>query len=423
MKRKLIIGERIMYVDESTPLNCVFAVKIRGSFSEENLHAALAKIQKKHPLLRSSVKEDPKGRPYYELSEDLEPIPVRILKRGGDHHWMEESAQEWEKLFDGPNLPMARLVWLKGEDVAELLLVCPHCICDGTTFVALMSEMLMLLDHPEKELLPYQPFNSIEELLSATFSSTRAKVVKAKLFSVIAKLFFLFKSTNSKQPAGSGYMLHWKMEGEETKALVLACKAAGVTMHAALCVAFLEAFKLVRGGKAKGKVICPVDVRRFVKEIKQDTMFAFAPIAELSLPKEKDFWAKAKNLQEELKTKIEEMKVHELLVMSEYFHGSVRKMVKYLRATDGGHDLTLSNMGKLGIAENYDSFEVETLYSPSVGFPWRNANTLVVSTFKGRMDITFLSNHAFLDKMEAEKIKDAALELLLSEVMQDYASY
>ncbi|WGQ10999.1 condensation domain-containing protein [Pedobacter gandavensis] len=423
MKRKLIMGERIMYVDESTPLNCVFAVKIRGSFSAENLHAAFAKIQKKHPLLRSSVREDQHGRPYYELSEDLEPIPVKIIKREGDDHWMEESAQEWEKLFDEPNLPMARLVWLKGEDVSELLLVCPHCICDGTTFVALMSEMLMLLDHPEKELLPYQSFNSIEELLSATFSSTRSKVVKAKFFSVIAKLFFLFKSTSNQQPAGSGYMLHWKLEAEETKRLVLACKAAGLTLHAALCVAFLDAFKAVRGGKAQGKVICPVDVRRFVKEIKQDTMFAFAPIAELSLPKEKDFWAKAKKLQEELKTKIEGMKVHELLVMSEYFHGSVRKMVKYLRATDGGHDLTLSNMGRLGIPENYDSFEVETLYSPSVGFPWRNANTLVLSTFKGRMDFTFLSNHAFLDKKEAEKIRDTALELLMAEVMVDYASY
>ena len=420
MKRKLIIGERIMYVDESTPLNCVFAVKISGSFSEENLSAALAKIQKKHPLLRSSVKEDTKGRPYYELCDNLEAIPVRILKRTADDQWMDESGLEWKKLFDGANLPMARVVWLKGTDVSELLLVCPHCICDGTTFVALMSEMLMLLDHPEQDIVPYLPFNSIEELLSATFSSTKAKVIKARLFSVIAKLFFLFKSTSNKQPAGSGYMLHWKLEAEETKDLVLGCKAAGVTLHAALCVAFLDAFKAVRGDKAHGKVICPVDVRRFVTEIKEDTMFAFAPIAELSLSKEKDFWAKAKSLQEELKTKIEGMKVHELLVMSEYFHGSVKKMVKYLRSTAGGHDLTLSNMGRLGIPENYDSFEVETLYSPSVGFPWRNANTLVVSTFKGRMDFTFFSNHAFLDKKEAEEIKDRALELLLAEVMVDY---
>ncbi|MCX2453786.1 hypothetical protein OQX61_21130 [Pedobacter sp. PLR] len=421
MKRKLIIGERIMYVDESTPLNCVFAVKIKGEFSSENLAVALGKIQQKHPLLRSNLKEDKAGVPYFELITDMKAIPVRVLERRDDGQWMEESEVEWRKLFDEVNLPMARVVWLKGAEVSELLLVCPHCICDGTTFVALMSEMLMLLDHPEKSLVPYLPFNSIEELLAETFSSTRAKVVKAKLFSIVAKLFFLLKSTTNKHPAGSGYMLHWKLEAEETKALVLGCKAGGVTLHAALCVAFLEAFKAVRGTKAHGKVICPVDVRKFVTEIREDTMFAFAPIAELSLSKEQGFQVKAKTLKEELTTKIGAMKVHELLVMSEYFHGSVQKMVKYLRSTDGAHDLTLSNMGRLGIAENYNSFEVETLYSPTVGFPWRNANTLVVSTFKGRMDFSFFSNDAFLSKKEAEEIRDHALELLLTEVMVAYA--
>lgn len=416
MKRNLIVGERIMHVDESTPLNCVFTVKIKGILSLENLNTALAKIQQKHPLLRSSVKEDQKGTPYFKLRSDLEAIPVRVLQRKGNDDWMEESALEWKKLFDQPNLPMARVVWLKGEEVSELLLVCPHCICDGTTFVALMSEMLMLLDHPEKGIIPYPPFNSIEELLAGSFSMTGVKVFKAKIFAVLAKLFFLLKSTTNRHPLGMGYMLHWKLDIDRSLALVKGCKAAGITLHAALCVAFMEAFKVVRGDKAHGKVICPVDVRRFVTEIKEDTMFAFAPIAELPLSKDigLDFFAKAKSLKEDLMAKISKMKVHELLVMSEYFHGSVKKMVKYLRCTDGSHDLTLSNMGRLSIAENYDTFEVETLYSPTVGFSWRNPNTLVVSTFKGEMDFTFYSNDAFLDKSEAESVRKYALELLFA---------
>ncbi len=416
MKRNLIVGERIMYIDESTPLNCVFAAKIKGVVSLESLNIALAKIQQKHPLLRSSLKEDHKGIPYFELRTDLETIPVRVVKRTADEQWMEESELEWQNLFNGINLPMARVVWLKGEDVSDLLLVCPHCICDGTTFVALMSEMLILLDHPEKDLIPYPPFNSIEELLAGSFSKTGVKVFKAKIFSVLAKLFFLLKSTTNEHLIGAGYMLHWKLDTDRSIALVKGCKVAGITLHAALCVAFMEAFKVVRGDKAHGKVICPVDVRRFVTEIKEDNMFAFAPIAELPLSKNTglDFFAKAKSLKEDLTDKISKMKVHELLVMSEYFHGSVKKMVKYLRATNGSHDLTLSNMGRLGIAENYDSFEVETLYSPTVGFPWRNANTLVVSTFKGQMDFTFYSNDAFLDKSEAEAVRKYALELLFA---------
>lgn len=422
MRRKLIIGERIMYVDAETPLNCVFPVKIRGTVRAENLRIALAKIQQKHPLLRTRIKEDAAGYPHFVSSNNLEEIPVRVVERLGEEDWQQQSKIEWRKLFDGENLPLARVVWIKGTEVSDLLLVCPHCICDGTTFVALMSEMLQLMDHPEQALIPYPSFNSIEELLSSSFTSTPAKVLKTKAFAVLAKLFFLFKSAKNKHPKGEGYLLHWSLTEAETSSLAGACKDAGVTLHAALCVAFMEAFQLVRGSKAHGKVICPVDVRHFVTEIRKDAMFAFAPIAELSLSKEKGlgFWAKAKLLKGDLLKKIAAMKVHELLVMSEYFHASVDKMVKHLKATDGGHDITLSNMGRLRIPDKYDSFEVETLHSPNVGFPWRNANTLVVSTFRKKMDFAFLSNDTFLPEDEAGAIRDKAMELLMAEVMAEY---
>jgi hypothetical protein len=64
MRRRLIIGERIMYVDAETPLNCVFAVKIRSTILLENLRVALTKIQQKHPLLRTRIKEDSAGVPW-----------------------------------------------------------------------------------------------------------------------------------------------------------------------------------------------------------------------------------------------------------------------------------------------------------------------------------------------------------------------
>lgn len=423
MRRKLIIGERIMYVDAETPLNCVFPVTISGTISRENLRIALSKIQQKHPLLRTRIKEDSAGVPHFVSSNNLAQIPVRVVERVGEEDWIAQSKIEWKKLFDGDNLPMARLVWIKGAEVSDLLLVCPHCICDGTTFVALMSELLQLLDHPEQELAPYLPFHSIEELLSPSFKSTPAKVLKTKFFAVLAKLFFMLKSAKNKHPKGEGYLINWRLDVEDTAAIVSTCKESGASLHAALCVAFLEAFQSVRGSKAQGKVICPVDVRNFVTEIKKDEMFAFAPIAELSLSKEKElsFWAKAKQIKEELKKKIAAMKVHELLIMSEYFHASVNKMVKYLKATEGGHDVTLSNMGRLRIADKYDSFTIERLYCPNVGFPWRNANTLVVCTFKKRMDFTFLSNDAFLPEEEAKAIKEKAMELLMAEVTLSYA--
>lgn len=413
MKRRLIIGERIMYADASTPVNCVFAVKIKGILTLQGLTAALKKIQQKHPLLRTYIKEDENHIPYFVSNNTVAEIPVNMLERTHDEQWQEQSKIEWETIFEGHNKPLARLVWLKGEEVSDLLLVFPHCIGDGATFITLMNELLLLLDHPEKELNSYPPFNSIEGLLTS-FKKTNGQIIKTKLFAALAKLFLSLKSKKNNLPAGDRYLLHCKLNKAKTQALTAQCKLAEVTVHAVLCVAFAEAFYAVNGKKARGKLICPVDIRRFVPEIKEDMMFAFAPIAELTVPlvSKMDFLAKAKRLKKELSAKIAAMKIPELLMMSEYFHSSVPKMISYLRTTEGSHDVTLSNMGKLAIAENYDSFEVETIYSPTVAFPWRNANTAVVSTFKGEMDFSFIANDAFLAQEQAKLILAKTLALL-----------
>lgn len=413
MRRKLIIGERIMYVDASTAVNCVFTARIRGSFSLEQLRLALYKIQQKHPLLRASIKEDSMGVPYFVSSNAIDSIPVRIAERSSDEHWKLESKREWHKLFDGKNKPMARVVWLKDVEVSELMLICPHCICDGTTLITLMRELLTLLDKPEQVLSSYLPFVSVEGLLSKSYSGKPGKFLKAKLLSVFAGLFFLIKSGKRPESAGASYLLHYRIDPEKTAALTAVCRTEGVTVHAALCVAFLDAFKSALAGQAKGKVICPVDIRRFVPEIRQDHMFAFAPIAELSAGTATDFWDKARKISQDMNAKIELMDVADLLLMSEYFHSSAGRMVNYLRTATGSHDLTLSNMGRLAIPDDFETFSVEAIYSPTVAFPWRNPNTLTISTYNGIMDFCLSSNESFLPEELGKDMMKQALGLLV----------
>ncbi|QNK63119.1 hypothetical protein H7F33_00915 [Pedobacter sp. PAMC26386] len=420
MKRKLIIGERIMYVDALTPVNCIFAVKIKGVINPDVLRAALNKIQQKHPLLRMQIDDAQKNCPYFILDENIKEIPLRITSRDGEDDWLNESKTEWNKLFDGENEPLARIVWLKSEESSDFLWVLPHCICDGATIVTLMQEMLYLLDQPELKLTPYASFDSVKELLGPAFSASQSKIFKARMFSLLGKAFFYFKPTRRKVAAGNNYALHWSLDEQQTAELVSLSKVAETTVHATLCIAFMKAFQLVKGTKAHGKVICPVDIRQFIPEIKQDMMFAFAPIVELTIEKkaETDFWTMARMLKADLNTKVKALKVDEMLWMSEYFHPVVNKMVSFLKATDGTHDVTLSNMGRLRISENYQSFEVVNIHSPTVAFPWRNPNTLVVSTFKNKMDFTFMSNDTFLTEDEALRIKADAMNLIFEDLKQ-----
>lgn len=416
MKRRLMMVERIMYVDPETPVNCIFTARINGSIPEANFTAALAKIQQKHPLLRMRIDHTAEEYPVYTEEKEMGPIPLRIVERRTDDDWMKESEKEWFRLFEDGKKPLAQLVWVKGGSVSEILWVMPHCICDGGSLVTLMRELLGLLDDPSSELQPYEVFSSADDFLPPDFNLKKKKR-NARLYLMMAKLFFLMQRKSKRRNLGKNYVIHWKMDTESTSQITETCKSQGISVHALLCASFMQAFREKQGTKAKGKVISPVDVRHFIPEIKQDHVFAFAPTVELSIRKgSRDVLHNARQIKKELALKMEKMQARELLWMGEQMHPIVERMISLLKSGRGGHDVTLSNMGKLNIPADYSHFKVETIFSPTVAFPWLNATTLVTTTFNRQMDFMFISHEDFLPKAEATAIKDKALEFLTQPV-------
>lgn len=406
--------ERIMYVDPETPLNCIFTAKIKGELPEQNFKTALEKIQQKHPMLRVVVDTKSEKYPFFKEEKDIAPIPLRIVERKTDQDWLTESQKEWKILFEEEKTPLARIVWVRGQDVSEVFWVIPHCISDGTTGVTLMKELLQLLDNPALELEPYEAFTSVDEFLPSNFN-VKSKKFKAKLYLTFARFFFMLQQKSKKRNLGKDYVLHQKLDPTTTSQITERCKANGVSVHALLCSAFMQAFQEVKGKEAKGKVISPVDVRHFIPEIKEDHLFAFAPTVDLAIKKgSSDLLNNAKQIKEDLVQKIGKMEARELLWMGEQMHPIVDRMISMLRSSNGGHDVTLSNMGRINIPNDYKNFSIETIFSPTVAFPWLNSNTLVATTYNHQMDFIFLSNEDFLPKAEAAKIKEKAIALMIT---------
>lgn len=413
IKRKLLLVERIMYIDANTPLNCVFTAKIKGQISKEHIEIALAKIQNKHPLLRAAIDVQDKQDPVFVIKENMKPIPLRIVKRQTDTDWLAQSEQEWYRQFQDKDSPLAQLVWIKGDELSELLWVLPHCVCDGTGMVTLMQELLALIDDPNLDLESYQLFQSVNHFLSPQFDIQK-KARKAKLYLLLAKFFFLLQRKNKKRNLGKNYAIHWKLDPTKSAVIKQKCKNNGISVHALLCTAFMQAFQDVQGKSAKEKVISPIDIRHFIAEIKKDHLFAFAPTVELSLKKKTpQILDQAKHIKKDLTQKIEKMDARELLWMGEQMHPLVNRMIALLKSSRGGHDLTLSNMGSLQIRNDYKNFILEDIFSPTVAFPWLNSNTLVTTTYRDQMDFTLMSNQDFLPEEEALKIKDKAIALLI----------
>lgn len=404
-----------MYVDGHTPVNCLMTARIRGVIEAGDLHLALNKVQRKHPLLRAHAVEEG-GQINLSFSEDPPRIPVRIVERKSDEGWRDETIAEWKTPFDMKKGPMARLVWIKSEGVSELMLVGHHCICDGASLLTIFRELLKIMDRPDLELTPYPPFRSLRELLTQDVLSDRKMLMLMKAKAALFRLFALTVKSGHAAPPIDPYFIYWRASEEESAELAQRCKAEGVTPFAALCVAFLSAFRRVNAARFKNKIMCPVDIRRLVRTIRPDAMFNYAPPIPLSLDlridPQKGFWDLARRLKQSISQKVGRLNGYEHLMAAEELQTIIPKVISFLRKSKGSYDFAFSNIGRLDIPDKYRTFRLESFLGVNVAVPWRNATTIVTSHFRGNTDIAFVSNHTFLPHAEALAIQDAALSLL-----------
>lgn len=415
MRRSLTFIEGTMYAGGRVPVNVVAGVKIQGNISEENLHHALAKVQDRHPLLKANVLEDEANIPYFVTQKLIRKIPVRVLPRGNDEDWKKEYTNECLTAFDCKNGPLVRLVWLKSDHISDLIFVGHHCICDGKTVLNLIDETLRLLEQPDTEIGTYATFFSISDFIPDTIKNNKINRLTAAIIARLARLALMVVSLKKEVKRENPYLIHWKLNKEESAALLEKCKSEGSTIHSALCVAFLKAYQSVETLKTHSRLYCAVDMRKFIPDIKNDMTFAFPAMIGLDLKNGKttDFRTLASQFKEELLTKMEKMEISKVLMYSESLLTSLPQMTKYAKADRGTHDFTLSNMGRVTLKEAYSTFTIESLYTPGTIFPFGNPSTLFSTAFKGEIDFIFSSDEEFVKYQDALVIKSNAMRMLL----------
>jgi NRPS condensation-like uncharacterized protein len=416
MKRKMFFFERLMYVDGQTPINCIMTVRIRGNIAADDLEAALKKVQIKHPLLRANVVEED-SQVYFSFSDTPPKIPIRVVERNSDEDWTNVTATEWKTPFNMNEGPMVRMVWIKSEGVSELMLIGHHCICDGTSLITIFREILQVVDQPDVQLTPYSPFQSLQDLFPQEVLSDLKMALLVRVKAALLRLFALTVKAASTAPPGEHYLIYWRAGAKESAALAHRCKAEGTTPYAAMCVAFLLAFRQVNSARFKNRIMCPVDIRRFISNIRADVMFNYAPPIPLRIDSRIDpsaeFWDLARRLKQSMSEKIGRLNAYEHLMVAEQFQTSIPKVISFLRRSKGRHDFAFSNVGRLDMPDNYRGFRVDGLLGVTVAVPWRNATTLITSHFRGRTDIALVSNDGFLPYAEAVAIKETAVKLLM----------
>ncbi len=291
-----------------------------------------------------------------------------------------------------------------------------HCMCDGGSAVALVKELLLLMDDPDADIGTERVFTRLEDVVPAEVLNSKAKKMKAKLLGKAG--YLLLHALPLKKKAidrGRDYLLNWKLTATETQNLIAQCKAAGVTVNTAISLAVLTAFDAVRGKNAYNKITCPVEIRRYAPAIREDAMFAFGLMLVLSMDRTPglDFVGRAQRMQQLAAKRSAKLNAYDSLMMFEHAHAVLPRMIDFLKYGKSTNDCMFSNMGLLNIPHTYRNFTVDTIFSPSVIGPLGNPTTLIASTFKNQLDFSFVSSEGYIPYAEGEAIKETLTGLLL----------
>jgi hypothetical protein len=416
-----------MYRDGRTPFTSVFPVKLLGEIDEFRLRHALARVQKKHPLLRCVI-NDIAGRPCFVLQDEPAPISLRIVERGGENDWQTEVRKEWVAPFDATLEPLVRLVWLRGEKVHEFILAAHHCICDGIAGINLLRECLSAYDQPDHDLGSYDALGGVEDIVPVGLLQSQRFRYRVRWKIGVLRLALSLKRRSKRKraapriPAEQMYFHRWHIEEGMMRALTERCRAENVTVLAAVSMAFMQAFRDVLGTQSLSKTYTMVNARRFLPGLRGDAMFGIAPsvalgMKRLSPPQNMSadgFWSRARVTKADLTRRIEHMgaDLYCYLVGLEGLHRDYAKFVAYFDEAPAARHLTLSNMGRLDLPQQYRSFRLEKVYSPLVMVSPTPANTVVISSFGGQLEFAIVSDEHSLARVEALAIEQWAMSIL-----------
>jgi len=431
--------ERVYYRRPTT--HAIMVARINGNVSEIALQKSLQNLQWKHLLLSCSIQIDSEQVAWFEFDSTLEPnLEVRV--RSSDDDWLAVMAEEHTFLFDLEKGPLIRYILLWSKDKSDLVINCHHSICDGTSLYTLIEDIMECLEGkvvretidapPISELVPpdRRKVGLIRKLVIGLLNRIWSR--NEHLFSDqdFEKLHRVYWDTN--QPLVRSYILDEK----EVKKLVTKCHEYDVTVHTAICTAFVKAQAEIQGTKEDFRKYThmPVNLReRLTGQIdKAFGFYATAIIAELELEPNLTFWDSASRLHGIIRACLDndaqlfrlfQMGIlHPTLLDSTYFtrFNLFKNKISRIVANSMGLDgliagIAITNLGKKTLEKKNGQLELESIFGPSV-YTDIIEKVISVITLNGCMYITVTFDKNQVEEKVVELVTGKALSFLREEI-------
>jgi NRPS condensation-like uncharacterized protein len=460
-KRKITPLERLF---TRSPFSLVTMVaRVKGNVSEDQLIQAVSKVQQRHTNLRVRIWEDQDRIPWF-TTKGVGEIPVDVVQRESDDHWIRVHQDASKVPFDFEDRPAIRFILVHSPTVSELIILCHHIICDGLSLAYLARDLLVHIGDPTQEVevlpdpLPVASNNfpsdvSLSGLVKFFINRINKKWEEDKIYfdqeDYLALNEAYWNNFHHK-------LISIELSEAQTTDLVQRCRKEQVTVNTALTAAFVGAQVFVQGDQPfHSSIGVAGSVRDRLPSPADETMGFYAGVVR---PKSKydlrkSFWENARQFHSKLKPLFTNKNLFQDFISWLYLEPTILEAINFKKL--GGlvptqssryHKLSdfsqkddvvlgilkrdkmesldrkimgtaVTNLTRMDFPKTYGSLELDRLIMhPGGAFPLVNVNLVVGAvTCAGKLSLILEYAEEAIDTKTVGLIRDKAMEYLLSE--------
>ena len=407
-----------LYYGLGQPYNIAIMLRIKGTINIELLKTIFKNIQTRHPLLKARIDKS-NGKIPRLISEHVGEIPIKILKKIDDSQSKQEFDGQLMIPFDftSENLPLIRAVILQSEGFSDLILCSLHMISDGLSMVYLARDIIQYLNNPNEPVILLDVPGKNQDIFP---KKIRRMIPKTALplyllypfLKLFHKLKFSFNKRKTNVPAvpksnkDELAIYSFNLTEKQTDEIIQRCKREKVTVHCAICTAFLPDVTAINN---------PVNLRnRLSVSIGESFgLFVGATVVKKKYRESQNFWTNARNYQKKLRWHLRDRQVYfpQRLLSKAISLSFMEKIgIMYVDLLSNQKPFAVTNLGsldKLQLTLDSDKYSIESFYGGVS--PILDAFSVLVFTLRKKM---FFHMHFLKSKYELSNIEDLANNIM-----------
>lgn len=419
------LEQTFLLASEEVRVNVLGFARVRGDLQPQDMRAALDAAQRRHPLLRIHIEGPSEARRFVSGAP---PIPLRVVPREDDGHWLREADAELHRSFPFHEGPLLRAALLQGPGVSDLIITFNHTIGDGLSCVNLVRELLTdaaaaqqgKLQAPEP--LPALP--PLRDLNPHKATGPGSKRLLREETWRILKVLLLQRPKRLRRDADvhprdrRTTLLHRVLPEAGTAALVARCKAEGTTMLGALGAALLLAAAEDVGRRATLGLAVPVSLRGYLPQVGPEAFgyYSWGVGVYVRVGPGEDFWDLARRVRAEAARELGRDAALRSLALVEFkaarvVRSGARALVEQLDK-DYPVVVAASNVGRHDPPERFGDLVWETSHFAASADTGGANFGVAATTFRGKLMMNFVHPEALLRRERGERMTARTLELL-----------